>query len=143
MTDIRSSLKKPFWAADGDLPGWDFCREIVKPTLTNEMFPRGVLGLRVDDDFWAVAALPVKYIDWKLKDIVANLWPRALMATFHPDSGTIEQDVERLKVQVYSLSSENKGLYSQIRRLEKEVRRHTYPASRGELGSPPKDDLDD
>lgn len=52
----------------------DFSKEIVEPG-TNETFPNGAVGIRVDDDFWAVAALPYEYKDTPIEEIVAEYWP--------------------------------------------------------------------
>jgi len=130
--DIRKSLKKPYWATDVDLPSHDFCRELITPGK-NKNFPEGAIGLRVDDDFWAVAALPNKYLNWSLEDIVKNLWPHAWKATFHPDSGTLAQKVEYLEAKVYHLGVENRGLYSKIRRFEQQARHWELPARREDL----------
>lgn len=56
------------------VPCYDFNKEIVEPG-TNETFPDGAIGLRVDDDFWAVAALPYKFRDLQTRDIVDVLFP--------------------------------------------------------------------
>lgn len=84
----RNDLKSPYWALPDDKgpwPGLDFNREIVTPG-TNDTFPDGALGIRVDDDFWAVAALPLSWKDQPLADIVASLWPsRAPRAEYGPD----------------------------------------------------------
>lgn len=98
MSNIRSDLSAPYFASVGNgddaLPGLDFCRDIVQPG-TNETFPDGAIGIRVDADFWSVAALPMKYLDVPLKDLVAELWPHyAGEASFHPDSGSTEQAIE-------------------------------------------------
>jgi hypothetical protein len=88
---IRHDLKEPYWCHAYDpkshFPGLDFNREIVMPG-TNETFPDGAVGIRVDDDFWEVAALPWKYRDTPLEEIVGELWPEYVAegATFEPDS---------------------------------------------------------
>lgn len=88
---IRDDLKEPYWFYKYDpkchFPGLDFNREIVKPG-TNETFPDGAIGVRVDDDFWAVAALPWKYLDTPIDEIVKELWPEYVVegATFELDS---------------------------------------------------------
>lgn len=77
-----------YWyaSAKADIPGYDFCREIVAPR-TNKTFPDGALGVRVDDDFWSVAALPYRFAELSIKEIVETLWPEHLAeATFEPDS---------------------------------------------------------
>lgn len=89
-----SSIQSPF-VTDDTLPGIDFNREIVEPGM-NETFPDGCVGIRVDDDFWAVAALPLSYRDTPLPDLVRALWPHyADQADFTPDHGTMERQVFR------------------------------------------------
>ncbi len=113
MVDIRKTLAPPYWAMDPNkgLVSRDFCREIVEPG-SNEHFPAGCMGLRVDDDFFAVAALPLDYLDWPLPEIVTNLWPEIEDATFHPDSGSREQEVAFLKARVAQLEREVDALNS-------------------------------
>ena len=137
---IRAALKKPFWAhktgPKDELPSWDFCREIIGSGV-NKKFPDGALGIRVDDDFWVVAVLPLEYCDWKLEDIVADLWPHIFHPTFHADSGTIEQKVENLRVEVYHLKIVEKGYFSKIRQLEKELSKHgPHPWRKGLSNDP-------
>lgn len=67
-------------------PCHDFNREIVEPGI-NETYPMGVLGIRVDDDFWQVAALPLKFSELSIEDLVEVLWPDIDDATFNEDSG--------------------------------------------------------
>ena len=67
---------------------WDFTREVIKP---NTEFPDGAIGIRVDDDFWAVAVLPYQFKDISLKTIVRVFWPEVERPSFHPDSGTWRQ----------------------------------------------------
>lgn len=82
----REDIKSPYWIADRDLPGYDFNRELVEP-FTNEMFPKGAVGVRVDGDYWAVAALPWSCHEYKIEEIVKALWPtRYDEATFGTDS---------------------------------------------------------
>jgi hypothetical protein len=59
-----------------NIPTLDFNREMFAPGQ-NEKFPEGVVGIRTDDDFWSVAALPWKFQDLPLDVIVSTLWPRA------------------------------------------------------------------
>jgi len=89
MTDLREELKAlpdPYWV--GENPSFnDYNREIIEPGMI-DVFPEGAIGIRVDDDFWAVAALPLSYIDTPLEDIVEALWPEHTMdATYNPDVG--------------------------------------------------------
>ncbi len=68
------------------LPGHDFNREIVAPGK-NENFPEGVLGIRVDDDFWAVAVLPLRFAELSIENLVEVIWPDIYPeAEFRPDS---------------------------------------------------------
>lgn len=81
-------IKPPYWVAKSDdLPALDFNREIVAPGLI-DVFPEGAIGVRVDDDFWSVAALPFeKYRNVPIQDIVAEFWPDIMTkAEFNPDS---------------------------------------------------------
>lgn len=68
LTDIQP----PYFVTRDGLPGLDFNREIIKPG-ENAHFPDGAVGVRADGDFWAVAALPYKYLDVPLSEIVAAL----------------------------------------------------------------------
>lgn len=52
----------------------DFCKEIIEPGA-NEDFPNGAVGIRVDNGFWAVAALPYEYKDVPIEQIVTEYWP--------------------------------------------------------------------
>lgn len=65
----------------------DFNREICNPG-EHEDWPDGAIGVRVDDDFWSVAALPfAEYHDKTIQEIVAKLWPGLSgHVTFNPDS---------------------------------------------------------
>lgn len=66
-------------------PTSDFNREIAHPGV-HPKFPKGCVGIRCDDDFWRVAALPYKYLDTKIEDIVKDLWPKlSKIATYGPD----------------------------------------------------------
>lgn len=82
-------LKSPYWFTDSTkhpLPGHDFNREIVEPG-TNETFPDGAIGIRVDGDFWEVAALPLEeFRNTTIEKLVEMLWPDITDATFEPDS---------------------------------------------------------
>ena len=85
MTDLKS----PYWAygkTDYPFPGHDFCREIVEPG-TNKTYPQGAVGVRVDGDFWEVAALPLdEFRDTSIEEIVGLFWPDITDARFEPDS---------------------------------------------------------
>lgn len=67
-------LVHPYWAVADELPDDDFSKEIVEPG-TNDTFPDGAVGIRVDDDFWAVAALPLSFRNVPLEEIVKRFWP--------------------------------------------------------------------
>lgn len=88
MSDIRKTLKEPYWAATEDeLPSHDFNKEILSPG-TNSSFPDGVVGICADDDFWPVAALPYSYRDTNVGALVASLWPGVKSPKFNTDVGT-------------------------------------------------------
>ena len=67
------------------VPTWDFNREIYPPG-EHPKFPNGVVGIRTDDDFWAVATLPYAYLETPLADLVKALWPDVTDPRFEPDS---------------------------------------------------------
>lgn len=90
---IRDNIQKPYFVSKHSLPGLDFNRELHAPG-TYEKFPEGVVGIRVDTDFWSVAALPWEYNSWSLRDLVAELWPEYIdEASFEPDAGSVEQQI--------------------------------------------------
>lgn len=76
--------KDGFWFSPQDLPFSDFNKEIVVPN-TNKYYPNGAVGIRVDDNFWAVAALPYEFKDCTIQEIVAEFWPDIEHAEFLPD----------------------------------------------------------
>jgi len=120
-------LQPPYFAHTEGLPGIDFSREILKPGECED-FPDGALGIRVDDDFWSVAALPLKYADVPLADIVKNLWPQyADEATLCPDHGTAEQRVYQAEGWAKSVESMNSHLNKEVRRLCNELARLRSP----------------
>ena len=82
-------FEAPHWVLPLDeLSSWDFNREIVNPG-TNETFPLGAIGVRVDYDFWAVAALPYEeYINKTIQEIVAEFWPDCPDPEFDEDRTT-------------------------------------------------------
>lgn len=72
---IRNELIEPYGAEKiNELPCYDFNRELQAPGQ-NPHYPNGVVGIRVDDDFWVVAELPWSYRDWTLEALVDDLWP--------------------------------------------------------------------
>lgn len=94
-----TEFKQPYYVTPADeLPFHDFNREIVAPGQIDE-FPDGAIGIRVDDDFWAVAALPyAEYADKSIQQIVQELWPSIFpTAEFNKDSELTAEDIERAK----------------------------------------------
>lgn len=84
----KFNFESPYWYEDNsqELPGWDFNREIIEPGK-NALFPHGVVGIRVDGDFWQVAALPYSWRIYSIQEIVEKLWPDIYHeAEFHPDT---------------------------------------------------------
>ena len=79
------------WWASIDLPFSenDFNKEIVDPNI-NEDYPEGAVGIRVDDDFWQVAALPLEFKDLSIQEMVEVLWPEEKKPTFNPDVIALE-----------------------------------------------------
>lgn len=78
----KTLLKKPYWASKAsEVPYHDFTKEL-HPPKTNKIFPRGVVGIRMDDDFWMVAALPWKYHWLSTEELTKMLWPEITDATF-------------------------------------------------------------
>lgn len=85
-----------FWVSDG-LPTLDINREMFPPG-TNKDYPEGAVGIRTDDDFFCVAALPWRYRDLSASVIAPILWAdvleRNLCFEFNPDSGYLHFDIE-------------------------------------------------
>ena len=94
---IRDDIVEPYWfhpyERNKPFPGLDFNRELVPPG-TFSKYPEGAVGIRVDDDFWAMAALPWKYADTPLFRIVKELWPECVAegVTYGPDSDDPSSD---------------------------------------------------
>jgi hypothetical protein len=65
-------------------PFGDFNRELGRPG-TNPSFPEGVVGIRCDDDFWQLAALPWTFHSLSLPEIVSVLWPDTPDPEYLPD----------------------------------------------------------
>jgi hypothetical protein len=119
-------LEGGYWVTETGLPGLDFCRQIVPPG-TEPSFPQGCVAVRVDDDFWCVAALPYQqYRDRGIREIVAELWPDYAEqgATYAPDSGTTEQRIYQLEQQVEAQRAESEWLQDKLRKVHDELRRH-------------------
>ena len=83
MSNIRDTLAPPYWAVEYDeLPAHDFCKEVWEPK-TSKIFPSGAVGVRVDADFWAVAALPYSMKNVAIQELVADLWPEIKDPAFY------------------------------------------------------------
>lgn len=86
IDDIVANLADPYWVTpSSDFPFRDFNREIVPPGV-NERFPDGAVGVRADDDFWVLAALPYSCVAFSIEEIVHAIWPEITNAEFMPDS---------------------------------------------------------
>jgi hypothetical protein len=115
LEGLKETLVPPYFYEPDGLPGLDFNREFVQPG-EQAGFPDGVIGIRVDDDFWCVAAIPLSYADVPLIDIVRILWPDyAADAQVCPDHGTMEQ-------QVYQAEQWAKSQEAKLRHLNKALR---------------------
>jgi hypothetical protein len=68
-------VRKPYFRRCGHFPGYDFTKEVIPPGA-NAKYPNGVVGLRVDDDFWAVAAVPYSFRYLPTGTLVRKLWPQ-------------------------------------------------------------------
>ena len=78
----------PRYWFDPNVPFYDFNRELI-PAGVNTNYPDGVVGIRTDDDFWSVAALPLEFNTIHIEDLVAILWPDLVdEATYNPDTPT-------------------------------------------------------
>lgn len=117
-------LAKPYWFERDSLPGNDFNREIVEPG-TSETFPDGCVGIRVDDDFWAVAALPLEqYREKSVEAIVAELWPHMVDgAAYAPDHGTVEMEVYRWQQEAQSAKKAMRKAWEKVSELTDQVAR--------------------
>lgn len=77
---MREELVKPYCAIDDDpenkdhWPGNDFTRQLIAPGTSDE-WPDGAIGIYIDGNFWAVAALPWSWLDRPLPEVVKSLWP--------------------------------------------------------------------
>ena len=72
------------WWYDREPPFDDFNKELVPPGA-NKKFPDGAVGVRCDDDFWAIACLPWEFRDMTIQEIVSVLWPNIETPQFGPD----------------------------------------------------------
>jgi hypothetical protein len=93
-------FEEPYGAMpdDEEMPFHDFNKEIVAPGLL-PMFPNGAIGIRVDDDFWSIAALPYdQYLNVPIQDIVKEFWPSKFdKAYFGADSVTTAEEIKALE----------------------------------------------
>lgn len=111
---IRDEIREPYFIED-KLAGLDFNREIVEPGVLDG-FPEGALGIRVDDDFWTAAVLPLSYRDVPLKEIVEELWPEYKdEAKYCPDHGSVEQ-------KIYFSNEFAKSAEAKVRHLDEALR---------------------
>lgn len=79
------------------LPSRDFNKDIIHPNNYSDEYKEGALGLRVDGDFWAVAAMPYEFSELTTKEIVTILWPESVgKAYFKPDSVESEDDYKQM-----------------------------------------------
>lgn len=116
-------LSEPYWAITEGLPGLDFNREFIDPG-TDETFPEGAVGIRVDGAFWAVAALPWKYRDMPLSAIVRELWPQyADQAELCPDGGSAEQKLYFAREGQKHAERLNKHLQDELHKARDEIAR--------------------
>jgi len=79
-------LCRQAWHVDVEPPFEDFNREVVPPGAT-KAFPKGAVGIRVDDDYWTVAVLPHRFVGLDCRTIVSVLWPSVADPVINPDSG--------------------------------------------------------
>lgn len=122
VEDLRASIQTPYFVID-ELPSLDFNREIIEPGQV-EQFPDGAVGIRADDDFWPVAAIPLRFREVALPDIVAALWPTyAAQAEYCPDHGSVEQ-------RIYFAEGWAKSRDLIVDSLDKEVQRLTAEVER-------------
>lgn len=61
-----------YWVSSR-VPCFDFNKEIVIPGVS-ETYPEGAVGIRTDDNFFAVAVIPYEYRDTSVQDIVEVLF---------------------------------------------------------------------
>ena len=72
LADDYANGKSPYYVGCA-LPTLDFNKEICPPG-TIERFPEGVVGLRTDDNFFTVGAIPYEFRDLSIKDIAETLY---------------------------------------------------------------------
>ena len=79
-------ISHPFWVMPSTSFGWRVFNKCLVEPNANTTFPDGAIGIYVDHDFWAVAALPISYADKSIQQIVSELWPELTDCEFGPDS---------------------------------------------------------
>jgi len=79
------------------LPGHDFTKELVLPGTLDGKHRKGVVGVRVDDDFWVVATLPWRFRGLSIQDICAVLWPGIEPIHFEADGTAEKRQIEPKK----------------------------------------------
>jgi hypothetical protein len=89
-------IEEPYFVVPTNELGFnDFNRDIIKPNAYSNFdnddchcsdFPDGAVLIRVDSDFWVVAALPYEYINKTIQEIVIEFWPDVENPVFHSDS---------------------------------------------------------
>jgi hypothetical protein len=87
LNQSGDQLRNGRWWADASHPFRDFCKEIVEPG-TNREFARGAIAIRTDDDFWIVAAIPLRFRNVSCAEIVKAFWPGIDNPLIRPDSGS-------------------------------------------------------
>lgn len=92
-----TELESPYGAMpdDEEMPFSDFNKEILAPGLLPD-YPGGAIGVRVDGDFYSIAALPYdKYLHVSIQDIVKEFWPSKFdRADFGEDSITTAEEIK-------------------------------------------------
>lgn len=87
----HTKFAAPYWhdpfTEEWGIPFDDFNREVIEPGELPDL-PDGAVGIRMDDDFWTCAVLPLTYRDKTVSEICMELWPEHHhKMTFKPDSG--------------------------------------------------------
>ena len=96
---INSKDEMWYYTESKELPSHDFNFDIIEPVVSgktevcrqNQYNNTGAVGIRVDDDFLAVATLPYKFKDLTIEQIVAILWSDIEEPNFKPAHGSKEQ----------------------------------------------------
>ena len=92
LAELRRKPRHPYFV-DGTHPFHDFNKEVVPPGWY-PAHPRGAVAIRCDDDFYAVAALPLRYRTVPTRVLVRKLWPRKWRRgiSFGPDTKLLRLD---------------------------------------------------